>query len=470
MCVAFNNKSNNICSSQESEFEITTEKMAIDPTTTKPRACRRRSSKSKRPRTYVEHNYSDHYNDPIFVPGEKDDETEEAPKRRGPRGGVVVPFPERLYAMLNQAEQDGFEDVVSWSIHGRCFTVHQPKRFVDEVMPTFFKQSKLTSFQRQVNLYGFRRLTAGKDRGAYYHELFLRGRPDLHRKLVRIRVKGTGFKSAASPATEPNFFNYQPCVEGAVQNLTNTKAQLEAEVQKEPEMPPILPTVEPMPPIVPTVEPISCSSFSASPVLDSWKPLSAPPKVISAPPKMIVTPQLKPREAPSLANVFGEMDTSNNPTQLWNLKRESSAFMSLSSMAKDIVGRPTSATELKIEPTPITPESNGRQLITSELQQVLATVSPVESPSPSAFPSMLPSTHPGLSVVPLSPAALTDVVDSCADHFQDSIQALLASDFGDFTVDHTTMLECRNPEMDTDCAVDPLLLLDDVVSTHYTPF
>ena len=72
----------------------------------------------------------------------------------------------------------------------------------------YFRQSKLTSFQRQVNLYGFRRLTAGKDRGAYYHELFLRGRPDLYKRLVRIRVKGTGIKSASSPATEPDFYTY----------------------------------------------------------------------------------------------------------------------------------------------------------------------------------------------------------------------------------------------------------------------
>jgi hypothetical protein len=46
---------------------------------------------------------------------------------------------------------------------------------------------------------------------AYYHELFLRGRPDLNRRMVRVRVKGTGCKSAASPATEPNFYSYAVC-------------------------------------------------------------------------------------------------------------------------------------------------------------------------------------------------------------------------------------------------------------------
>ena len=76
---------------------------------------------------------------------------------------------------------------------------------------SFFSQSKLTSFQRQLSLYGFARLTKGKDQGAYYHELFLRGRPDLIHKIVRTRVKGTGCKAPSSPETEPNFYAMKHC-------------------------------------------------------------------------------------------------------------------------------------------------------------------------------------------------------------------------------------------------------------------
>jgi hypothetical protein len=75
----------------------------------------------------------------------------------------------------------------------------------------YFSQTKLTSFQRQVNLYGFRRLTTGSDRNGYYHELFLRGRPDLLKRMTRVRVKGIGCKLAPSPATEPNFYRLPYC-------------------------------------------------------------------------------------------------------------------------------------------------------------------------------------------------------------------------------------------------------------------
>ena len=74
----------------------------------------------------------------------------------------------------------------------------------------YFRQTKLTSFQRQLNLYGFRRITQGPDAGAYYHELFLRGRDQLCMRMQRQKVKGTGHKQPADVKTEPNFYAMPP--------------------------------------------------------------------------------------------------------------------------------------------------------------------------------------------------------------------------------------------------------------------
>jgi hypothetical protein len=149
----------------------------------------------------VNHDYHDHSKEsPTIMDVKKmKQEEEDIKKRRGPRGGVAQPFPEKLHLMLSTL---GREDIVTWQPHGRCFVVHNAKAFVNQVMPKYFRQTKLTSFQRQLNLYGFCRLTGGRDRGGYYHELFLRNRPFLCKRMMRTRIKGTGIKAASSPQTE----------------------------------------------------------------------------------------------------------------------------------------------------------------------------------------------------------------------------------------------------------------------------
>jgi len=72
---------------------------------------------------------------------------------------------------------------------------------------SWFRQKKYPSFQRQLNLYGFKRLTAGRDKGGYYHELFLRGKDFLAYRITRMKIKGKGARKPSSPETEPNFYS-----------------------------------------------------------------------------------------------------------------------------------------------------------------------------------------------------------------------------------------------------------------------
>lgn len=130
----------------------------------------------------------------------------EKSSRKGPRGGVTIPFPEKLHDVLNHEE---YADVISWQPHGRCFILHKPQEFLKHIMPKHFRQSKLTSFQRQLNLYGFCRITAGPDKGSYYHERFLRGKPSLCAGMIRVRVKGTGNRSSPN-SDAPNFYSMPP--------------------------------------------------------------------------------------------------------------------------------------------------------------------------------------------------------------------------------------------------------------------
>lgn len=59
-------------------------------------------------------------------------------------------------------------------------------------------------------LQGFARLTRGKDSGGYYHELFLRTKLHLCKRMSRTKIKGTKFKAASSPQNEPDFYSIAP--------------------------------------------------------------------------------------------------------------------------------------------------------------------------------------------------------------------------------------------------------------------
>ena len=80
-------------------------------------------------------------------------------------------------------------------------------------MTLFFRHNKYTSFQRQLNLYGFLRIACGRDSGSYYHEYFLKGKPYLCDMIVMTKVKGTSIRAAGNPDTEPDFYS-MPFVDG----------------------------------------------------------------------------------------------------------------------------------------------------------------------------------------------------------------------------------------------------------------
>jgi hypothetical protein len=62
---------------------------------------------------------------------------------------------------------------------------------------------------------------AGRDKGAYYHELFLRSKRFLSHRIQRIKIKGKGARKASSPDTEPNFYN-ATCLPPTIAHSKNT--------------------------------------------------------------------------------------------------------------------------------------------------------------------------------------------------------------------------------------------------------
>jgi HSF-type DNA-binding len=75
-------------------------------------------------RQFVIHDYHDHSQD-------KDDQV------MADRGYSTTSslFPVKLHAVLEEVANDGLGHIISWAPHGRCFSVHMPRQFVEQVLP-----------------------------------------------------------------------------------------------------------------------------------------------------------------------------------------------------------------------------------------------------------------------------------------------------------------------------------------------
>ena len=77
--------------------------------------------------------------------------------RTGKRG-VPQQFPRRLYTMLqsestlNEAKNEDHRQLIQWSESGQAFRIIDIEQFSTCVLPKYFRTSKFSSFQRNLNL------------------------------------------------------------------------------------------------------------------------------------------------------------------------------------------------------------------------------------------------------------------------------------------------------------------------------
>lgn len=101
-------------------------------------------------------------------------------------------FLRKTYHMIDTCDPN----VATWSDDGLTFVVKDTERFASEIIGQFFKHNNFSSFVRQLNFYGFRKIksdplrirdAANDEESKFWkfrHEKFQRGRPDL---LTEIR-------------------------------------------------------------------------------------------------------------------------------------------------------------------------------------------------------------------------------------------------------------------------------------------
>jgi len=159
------------------------------------------------------------------------------------KASLYAQFPSKLHHLLQLV--GCYSSVVGWLPHGRAFAIFDEDRFMQEVIPMFFKQTKIRSFYRQLSLWGFRRcvnernnvftralaslltnispppshslfsaldrLSTGYDTGCWHNEFFIRGQPEKMRNMARIKVKGKAGRSHSLDCkAEKDYYSMHP--------------------------------------------------------------------------------------------------------------------------------------------------------------------------------------------------------------------------------------------------------------------
>jgi hypothetical protein len=140
----------------------------------------------------------------------------------------VPVFLKKTYHMIDSCDPT----IATWSSDGRLFVVKDTDIFASEIIPQFFKHNNFSSFVRQLNFYGFRKIKndtvriddEGEEAQKYWkfkHEFFLRGRPDLLKEIRKSSQINAADQQEVDKLKEEVSY-----LKGEVENLSSVVQQM----------------------------------------------------------------------------------------------------------------------------------------------------------------------------------------------------------------------------------------------------
>ncbi|PWA62356.1 hypothetical protein CTI12_AA362560 [Artemisia annua] len=135
------------------------------------------------------------------------------------------PFLTKVYDMVDDSNYD---HILSWNRGGQSFVVWDPQAFSTNLLPRYFKHNNFSSFIRQLNTYGFRKIDS--DIWEFANEAFLKGQRHILKNIKRRKAPSNNppQQQANNPCVEVGRFG----LDGEVERLQRDKQVLMMELVK----------------------------------------------------------------------------------------------------------------------------------------------------------------------------------------------------------------------------------------------
>lgn len=118
--------------------------------------------------------------------------------------GLKTPseFINKLLAILQDPQ---CEMMISWTPCGQCIILKDLTKIASDLLPKYFNHAKIPTLVRQLNYYGFKKISSTAGKAVYCNSNFQKDRPDLLINIKREKKKPVPKPSQSEPASSQNF-------------------------------------------------------------------------------------------------------------------------------------------------------------------------------------------------------------------------------------------------------------------------
>ncbi|KAL7019162.1 hypothetical protein ACKWTF_011024 [Chironomus riparius] len=124
----------------------------------------------------------------------------------------VPAFLAKLWRLVEEQETNS---LISWSQDGKSFIIQNQAKFAKDLLPLNYKHNNMASFIRQLNMYGFHKITSidngglkfDKDEMEFSHPYFQKGHPYLLEHIKRKIANPKHNEAEKTAATKAEHFN-----------------------------------------------------------------------------------------------------------------------------------------------------------------------------------------------------------------------------------------------------------------------